>query len=207
MLIVDDHPMVRDGLAAVLGAEADLDVVATAGDVATACTEIDRTQPDVVVTDFQLPDGSGFDVSRHAVDAGARVLLISAVVDGSVVVDAVQAGCAGFVHKGHQTSELSAAVRTIAAGGAVFPATALRRLVRKAQPTVGSDLSDRELEVLRLLVRPMSVQQIATELFISIHTARNHLRSIMAKLDARSQLEVVVIAVRNGLIDLDPDDL
>ena len=207
VLIVDDHPMVRDGLAAVLAAEADLEVVATAGDVATARSEIDRTTPDVVVTDFQLPDGSGFDVvaqTRSTPDA--RVLLISAVVDGGVVLDAVRPGATASSTRATRRRELSAAVRTIAAGGAVFPATALRRLVRKEQPTVGSDLSERELEVLRLLARPMPVQQIATELFISVHTARNHLRSIMAKLDARSQLEAVVIAVRNGLIDLDPDD-
>lgn len=203
VVVVDDHPMVRDGLAVVLHAERDLDVVGAAGDVAEARAEITRARPDVVVTDYQLPDGSGLDVARHATEVGARVLLISAVVDGDVVIDAVDAGCAGFVHKGHQTRELAAAVRTIAAGGAVFPVTALRRIVRKEQPRVGADLSERELEVLRLLARPMTVNEIATELYISLHTARNHLRSIMAKLGARSQLEAVVTAIRAGVVDLD----
>ncbi len=203
VLIIDDHLMVRDGLAALLGGEADLDVVGVASDVAGARTEIDRCRPDVVVTDYQLPDGSGLDVVDVALDAGSRVLLISAVVDNSVMIDAVQAGCAGFVHKGHQTRELAAAVRTVAAGGVVFPASALRRLVRKEQPKVGADLSERELQVLRLLARPIPVHEIAAELFISVHTARNHLRSIMSKLGARSQLEAVVIAVRSGVIDLD----
>ncbi len=203
MLIVDDHPMVRDGLAAVLGSEPDLDVVGVASDVSGAQREIDRCRPDVVVTDYHLPDGSGLDVAELAVTAGSRVLLISAVVDGSVVVDAVQAGCAGFVHKGEQTRELATAVRTVAAGGAVFPASALRRLVRKEHPDIGADLSQRELEVLRLLARPIPVPEIAAELFISVHTARNHVRSIMSKLGARSQLEAVVIAVRGGVIDLE----
>ncbi len=202
MLIVDDHPMVRDGLAAVLGSETDIDVVGVASDVASARSAIDRLRPTVVVTDYQLPDGSGLDVAAAAAAIGCRVLLISAVVDGSVVVEAVSAGCDGFVHKGYETPELATAVRTVAAGGAVFPASALRRLVRQQQPAIGTDLSDRELEVLRLLAAPMPVQQIAAELYISVHTARNHLRSIMSKLDARSQLEAVVIAVRSGVIDL-----
>lgn len=202
MLIVDDHPMVRDGLAAVLDSEDDLDVIGVASDVAEARAELDRCPPEVVVTDYQLPDGSGLDVAAHAIERGARTLLISAVADGGVVIDAVRAGCAGFVHKGHATPELAAAVRTIAAGGAVFPASALRRLVRQDPPADRHDLSERELEVLRLLARPIPVQEIAAELFISLHTARNHVRSILAKLGARSQLEAVVIAVRSGIIDL-----
>lgn len=203
VVIVDDHPMVRDGLASVLGAEPDIEIMAVAGDVGDARAAIDRCRPEVVVTDYQLPDGSGLDVARFAGTLGARTLLISAVVDGSVVADAVEAGCTGFVHKGHQTAELAAAVRTIALGGAVFPADALGRLVLRERPRVGADLSARELEVLRLLAAAMPVRQIASELFISLHTARNHVRSIMAKLDARTQLEAVVVAARNGLIDLE----
>ncbi len=196
--------MVRDGLAAVLHTEADLDVVAVASDVAGARREIERFRPNVVVTDYQLPDGSGLDVATFAAEVGgSKVLLISAVVDGGVIVDAVQAGCSGFVHKGYETPELAQAVRTVAAGGVVFPASAMRRLVRTVRPAVGTDLTERELEVLRLLARPLPVNQIATELYISVHTARNHIRAVLTKLGARSQLEAVVIAVRQGVIDLD----
>jgi DNA-binding NarL/FixJ family response regulator len=203
VLVVDDHPMVRDGLAAVLRDEPDLEVVAVASDVAGAREEIERHRPDVVITDYLLPDGTGLDVARFATGAhGSKVLLISAVTDGSVIAGAVQAGCSGFVHKGLETPELAEAVRSAADGGAVFPASALRRLVREEQPRVGTDLTEREREVLRLLAHPMTATEIAEELHISFHTARNHVRAVLGKLHARSQLEAIVIAVRHGLIDL-----
>ncbi len=98
VLIVDDHPMVRDGLAAVLGGEADIDVVGVASDVAGARSAIEHLRPTVVVTDYQLPDGSGLDVAAAAAGAGCRWLLIAAVGVGGVGVVAVRAGCDGFVH-------------------------------------------------------------------------------------------------------------
>lgn len=203
VLVVDDHPMVRAGLAAVLQSEPDIDVVAVASDVAGACEELDRHRPDVVVTDYQLTDGTGFDVARFAArNHGSRVLLISAVVDGGVVGEAVEAGCSGFVHKGDESPELPQAVRSIALGGAVFPASTLRRLVRLERRTIGDDLTGREREVLRMLARPLTVNDIADALDISIHTARNHVRAVLGKLGARSQLEAVVIAVRHGVIDI-----
>jgi two-component system, NarL family, response regulator DevR len=204
VLIVDDHAMVRDGLVAVLDAEDDLAVVGSAGDVAAAGTLLVELRPDVLVTDYQLPDGTGLDLAAQSSAAGlaTMVLVISGIDDPSLIEEAVRAGCAGFLSKGRDTADLAAAVRSVADGTAVFPAAALRRVVRSPGRTLIEPLTDRELEVLQLLARPMSVAQIAEELYVSIHTARNHVRAVLAKLDAGSQLQAVVNAVRLGLVEI-----
>ncbi len=204
VLIVDDHAMVRDGLVAVLDAEDDLAVVGSAGDVAAAGTLLAELRPDVLVTDYQLPDGTGLDLAAQASAAGlaTMVLVISGIDDPSLIEEAVRAGCSGFLSKGRDTADLAAAVRSVADGTAVFPAAALRRVVRSPGRTLIEPLTDRELEVLQLLARPMSVAQIAQELYVSIHTARNHVRAVLSKLDAGSQLQAVVNAVRLGLVEI-----
>jgi DNA-binding NarL/FixJ family response regulator len=204
VVIVDDHAMVREGLVAVLAAEPEIDVVGTAADVAGAVREVRRHRPAVLVTDYQLPDGTGLDLADQVaeLDPPPSVLLISGIDRPSLIEEAVRAGCAGFVSKGRDTAELVDAVRAVAEGTAVFPAAALRRIVRVPDRRPGDDLTDRELEVLRLLAAPMSVNEIAGTLFVSIHTARNHVRSVLLKLGARSQLEAVVAAVKHGLIEI-----
>ena len=204
VLIVDDHAMVRDGLVAVLGAEDDLAVVGSAGEVAAAGALLVELRPDVLVTDYQLPDGTGLDLAAQAVAAGLPtvVLVISGIDKPAMIEEAVRAGCAGFLSKGRDTTDLAAAVRSIAEGTAVFPVAVLRRVVRAPERSLTDPLTDRETEVLQLLARPLSVAQIAAELFVSIHTARNHVRAVLAKLDASSQLEAVVNAVRLGLIEI-----
>jgi DNA-binding NarL/FixJ family response regulator len=204
VLIVDDHAMVRDGLVAVLDAEDDLDIVGAAGDVASATSMLAELRPDVLVTDYQLPDGTGFDLAAAVarLDLATMALVISGIDRPNLIEEAVRAGCAGFLGKGRDTADLAAAVRSVADGTAVFPAAALRRVVRAPQAMPIDPLTERELEVLALLARPMSVAEIAAELFVSIHTARNHVRAVLAKLDARSQLEAVVNAVRLGLVEI-----
>lgn len=204
VLIVDDHAMVRDGLVAVLAAEDDLDVVGAAGDVVTASALLRRLRPDVVVTDYQLPDGTGLELAELAAREGlpGSTLVISGIDRPALIDEAVRAGCAGFLGKGRDTADLAAAVRAVADGSAVFPAAALRRVVRTADRVLVDPLTERELEVLQLLARPMTVAEIAGELYVSIHTVRNHVRSVLTKLGAGSQLEAVVTAVRLGLVDI-----
>lgn len=204
VLIVDDHAMVRDGLVAVLAAEDDIDVVGAAGDVATASELLRRCRPDVVVTDYQLPDGTGLELAELAIreDLPGSTLVISGIDRPALIDDAVRAGCVGFLGKGRDTADLAAAVRAVADGAAVFPAAALRRVVRTADRVLVDPLTERELEVLQLLTRPMTVAEIAEELIVSIHTVRNHVRSVLTKLGAGSQLEAVVTAVRLGLVDI-----
>jgi DNA-binding NarL/FixJ family response regulator len=204
VLIVDDHAMVRDGLVAVLDAEDDLTVVGAAADVRGATASLAELRPDVLVTDYQLPDGTGFDLAAAVTRMGldTMTLVISGIDRPNLIEEAVRAGCAGFLGKGRDTADLAAAVRAVADGTAVFPAAALRRVVRAPSAMPVDPLTDRELEVLRLLARPMSVAEISSELYVSIHTARNHVRAVLAKLRAGSQLEAVVTAVRLGLVEI-----
>lgn len=204
VLVVDDHEMVRDGLAAVMQAAGDIDVVGQTGTVSEALDLMTSEAPDVVVTDYQLSDGLGLEIARAAAAAElpAAVLLISGVDRPGLIDEAVQAGCVGFLSKGRGLDELVDAVRAVAGGAAVFPADALRRVVRGTPVTSDFGLTDREMQVLEMLTRPLTVEELADELVISVHTARNHVRSVLMKLQARSQLEAVVLAVRHDLVEI-----
>ena len=132
---------------------------------------------------------------------GAAVLMISGFRDEATVTAAIEAGCSGFISKGLEVADLVTAIHTVANGTAVFPASLLSQISRRRreQPK-GETLTEREHEVLRLLAEAMSVDDIAADLGLSVHTVRNHVRSILTKLQARSQLEAVVEGVRTGLV-------
>ena len=208
VLVVDDHQMMAESLAAVLGSEADVEVVGVAATAAEGFDAATTLTPDVVLMDFRLPDGDGAGATeaiRQALPA-VQVVMLSGYVDDATLSRAVNAGCAGFVHKTADVDTLLDAVRRADAGEPVFSADDLSRLVRHlhddARP-VGSDLTTRELEVLQLLAEGATTERLAEQLFISKHTARSHVRNILAKLDAHSKLEAVAIAARAGIVSID----
>jgi DNA-binding NarL/FixJ family response regulator len=209
VLLVEDHAMVARGLEASLADEPDLEVVGIATTVDDGVLRFRQLSPDVVVMDFRLPDGDGTEATRRirAIDADAAVLLLTGADDPGVVSAALDAGCSGFVSKGRDLDDLTSAIRAVARGAAVFPAGLLNRALSPEPPSTGTgaDLTAREREVLGLLADGRSTEEIGTELFLSLHTVRNHVRNILTKLHARTKLEAVVIAARAGIVDLRPE--
>ena len=207
VLLVDDHVVVAQGLSAAFGGVDDVDVVAIADGFTRAVEVMTTTELDVVITDHQLGDGFGAalaDVAAGMAD-GPAVLVFTGMRPGPVVEAALRHGCAGVVMKTQPFDEVVAALRAVAFGAAVFPAGLLASLHGAAEPV--HTLTAREMEVLDLMARAVPVNEMAATLFISPHTARNHVKQILSKLDARSQLEAVVIAHRRGLVSIEGPDV
>ena len=205
VLVVDDHQMFTEGLVKVLGEASDVAVVATASSVAGAVEAAKLHTPDVVLMDFELSDGDGAKATQLIKEdmPTTKVVMLTSFTDESVLVAAIEAGCSGFVTKHKAVDEVVAAVRAAFEGEALISPSMLARLLpklRRSSRGLGSDLTPRELEVLKLLAEGMSNSAIAEKLVISLHTVRNHVQSIIMKLQAHSKLEAVTIAVRESII-------
>ena len=208
VLLVDDHPLFLDGVTAALAGDPDLAVVGTAGDGASALAQAAALEPDVVLMDLNLPDGSGVDATRELLASRPtlRVLVMTMSNDDDAVVAAMRAGARGYVVKGAGRDDLLHAVRTVAAGGAVFSPGVADRLGAffsglAAQPgrEVFPQLTEREREVLELLARGYDNRRIARELFLSDKTVRNHVSNVLARLDAPDRAEAILRARRAGM--------
>ena len=201
---MDDHEVFGVSLARALGDEPDLEIVGVATSAATAL-ELCTDDVDVVLCDFRLGDGDGIALTRSLVAAHAavRVVMLTASNDEAVLASALEAGCSGFVTKSEPLDMVLAAVRGAAIGEAVITPALLARLL----PRLGGrpkgrnpDLSPREREVLVLVARGGTNQQIADELMVSRDTVRNHVASVLAKLGVNSKLQAAAVAVQRGLI-------
>lgn len=207
VLIVEDHEMVAEGLSAALSAESDLEVVGQVATVADALEATGELEPDVVLADYQLPDGTGADVARqvHEHVADVPVVMLTGAGHDEIVAEAVQSGCAGFLDKSRPVRDVAAAVRAVADGEAFFDprelASALDR-VRHPRRAGSAELTPREHEVLGLLAHGLGTREIAERLYLSHHTVRNHVRNVLAKLGAHSKLEAVTIAAREGIVSV-----
>ena len=205
VLIIDDHEVLASSLAMVLDDEPDLKSVGVAGSLEKARALIATTAPDVILLDHRLPDGDGVAAigELRALRPSAQIVVLTASAADHVLVAAIEAGASGFVSKSRSLEELTAAVRAAATGEAVISpemlARLLPRLQRHGRPRP-SDLTEREREVLGLLADGLSNAAIAEQLFVSVHTVRNHIANLSAKLGAHSKLEVLSIAVRDGLL-------
>lgn len=201
VLIVDDHPVFRDGLAGLLATVPDVEVVGTAGTAEEALTAVRQAAPDVVLMDINLPGTSGVEATRQTtqISPATAVLVISMVDDDDSVFAAMAAGARGYVLKGASAAEITAALRTIASGGAVFGAGVASRLLartpaRTPAPTQPDDLTTREREVLDLLADGASNQQIARSLGLSLKTVQNHVSKILDKLQAADRTQAALRA-------------
>jgi DNA-binding NarL/FixJ family response regulator len=203
VFVVDDHRMFTQAVAAALDDQDDMEVVDTVGSLGDARRRLQSTEVDIILLDQRLPDGQGTHAAAElrAIQPGARVVLVTAAAEPSVLSEALAAGCAGFVTKGDSIEELAAAVRAAATGATSVSSGMLGRLTGgAARPESLNSLTPRETAVLLCLADGLSNEEISKRLFISIHTLRNHVQSIIGKLGAHSKLEAVSIAIRKGLI-------
>ncbi|MFC5829793.1 response regulator [Nonomuraea insulae] len=206
LVLVEDHAMVAEAIGLALGRAPGIEVVAQAGTIAGALADAGRCQPDVVVLDRRLPDGDGIAAIERLAAAApkTRVLVLTGEATVSVAARVVAAGGAGLVVKSSRLGELETAVREVAAGGVVFapgllPGVLARLTGRSGH--VGSALTARERETLLLLAEGASTHEISDRLGVARNTARNHVQHVLEKLGARSKLEAVAFARRDGLLD------
>ncbi|MGH8940443.1 MAG: response regulator, partial [Actinomycetes bacterium] len=184
LLIVDDHGMFADSLRVALAAESDFEVVGTAASLAQARGLVVSTDPDVVLLDHRLPDGLGVDSigDLKSLRPQVQVVVLTAAAEDSMLVAATEAGCAGFILKTSPLEELIAAVRTAAAGEIMVSSDLLARLLNRLhhqREKSPSDLTAREREILQLIGEGLTNSAIATRLFISVNTVRNHVQSLL----------------------------
>ncbi len=205
VLIVDDHEILTSSLALVLDSQPGVTTVGVAGTLARAKAMMATTAPDVVLLDHRLPDGDGVAAIKdlRAIRPSAGIVILTASAADHVLVAAIEAGAAGFVSKTRGLSEVTAAVRAAASGESVISPEMLARLLPRLQrggSANRSELTEREREVLSLLADGLSNAAIADKLTVSVHTVRNHISNLSAKLGAHSKLEALSIAVRDGLL-------
>ncbi|GAA2116950.1 response regulator transcription factor [Nocardioides bigeumensis] len=200
-LIVDDHELVRHGLATVFEAHG-FDVVGQAGTVAEALAIFERTTPDAVVTDLQLPDGTGLDIVRavRRSHASTGLVIVTMHSGDEQIFAAMEAGASAFVGKDAPSTEVVQAARHAIASPRSFMSTGLVGAVMRRTDTTSSRLSDREMEVLVLLADGLGTSSIASRLYMSDSTVKSHIAQIYTKLGASNRAQALVTAMRRGLL-------
>jgi DNA-binding NarL/FixJ family response regulator len=202
--VVDDHPIVRQGLVSALDDENDFDVVGSAGDAGEALALVRRYQPDVMLLDLELPDRNGVLAIPDLLEAGRdlKVLVFTAYDTDERVLRAIQAGAKGYLLKGATINELALAIRAVAAGeSALAPRVAAKLVSAMRSPRDGGQLTARERQVLNLISQGLASKQIALSLGISERTVKFHTTSLLRKLDADNRAQAVAVAAQRGLLE------
>lgn len=203
LLLTDDHPIVRDGLGAVLELQPDMEVVGEAGDGPSAVAKAKELKPDVVLMDLQLPGFSGAEATRQilADSPDTRVLILTAYDSDEGILEAVRAGASGYLLKGAHRNELVQAIRVVAAGGSLLqPALVARLLAHRTPEGTHETLTEREHEVLRLVVDGLRNKEISDRLGIAERTVKFYTGIIFQKLGVTSRTEAAAAALKQGLV-------
>ena len=202
LLIVDDHPVVRDGLRGMFAGDAEFEVVGEAGDGAAAVTAATKFHPDVILMDLRMPGVDGATAIRQLAERGvtSRVLVLTTYDTDGDVVPAIEAGVTGYLLKDSPRAELLRAVRAAYRGESVLASSVAARLMSQMREPAHEALSDRELEVLTLVSRGLTNRAAAARLFISEATLKTHLLHIYAKLEVNDRAAAVATAFERGLL-------
>ncbi len=213
ILIADDHALMRDGIRRVLEREADFEVVAEAEDGKEAIVLTESLRPDIAIIDIAMPNVDGIEATKQikALCPGTAVLILTAYDADEFVFGLVEAGAAGYLLKSVQSQELIQAIRAIRAGESVLHPSITRKVLdhfvhslsKPEEQTPPEMLTERELEVLRLVAKGLSNKEIGEELILSVRTVQGHLGTIFSKLAVSSRTEAVVRAMREGWVTLD----
>lgn len=212
VLIADDQALVREGLRMILEAQEDIEVVGEAADGLDALQLVPEFEPDLVLMDIRMPKLDGIAATRRLLaraDPGPRILMLTTFGEDRYVYEAMRAGASGFLLKDAERRHLLHAVRVVAAGDELLDPAITRRLIEELSqrpprvdglPAELQELSERELEVMRLVARGLSNSEIASELVVSGATVKSHVASILRKLDLRDRVQIVIRAYESGLV-------
>jgi DNA-binding NarL/FixJ family response regulator len=216
-MIVDDHALFRRGLEMVLAAEPDIELVSEASDGAEAVEKAGETLPDIVLMDIRMPRSSGIEACRALKDVvpSAKIVMLTISDEEEDLFEAIRAGASGYLLKDIPLDEVADTVRAVDGGQSLINPSMAGKLLTEFATLAGREaaseppqqvpaprLTDREMQVLKLIARGMNNRDIAKELFISENTVKNHVRNILEKLQIHSRMEAVMVAVREKLIEL-----
>jgi DNA-binding NarL/FixJ family response regulator len=212
VIVVDDQELFRRGLVMLLGVEPDIEVVGEAGDGVTATDLAVGTMPDVVLLDVRMPKRSGLQACMRIKEEvpSARIIMLTVSDEEHDLYEAVKNGASGYLLKDSSIEEVAQAIRVVAEGQSLISPSMAIKLIDEFKEMSRTDreqvptprLTERELEVLRLVARGLNNREAAKELFISENTVKNHVRNILEKLQLHSRMEAVMYAVREKLLDI-----
>ncbi|MFF4272074.1 response regulator [Streptomyces sp. NPDC001536] len=213
VVVADDQELVRSGFSMILEAQADIEVVAEAGDGAEAVAAVQRHTPDVLLLDIRMPVMDGLDAARLVcAQSACKVVMLTTFDLDEYVYEALYAGASGFLLKDVRRDDLVHAVRVVAAGDSLLAPAVTRRLVadivKRRREEAAADvtpqrldvLTAREVETLRMLARGLSNAEIASALFVSEHTVKTHVSNVLSKLGLRDRVQAVICAYETGLV-------
>jgi DNA-binding NarL/FixJ family response regulator len=203
VLLVDDHDLIRQGLARAFERQDDFEVCGQAASVAEGIRQFTALEPEVVITDVRLPDGLGFELVRSIRETGhdTGVVVLTMYAGDDQLFNALEAGASAFVSKDAPAGEVVAAARHARVSPHSFAAADLPGAMKRKMTPVGPQLTQRETEVLKLLARGFSVSAIARSIFVSDSTAKTHISKIYEKLGASNRADAIMKAVRSRLLD------
>jgi DNA-binding NarL/FixJ family response regulator len=213
VLVADDQSMVRAGFRMLLASDPDIEVVAEASNGLEAVEKATRLRPTVVLMDIRMPELDGLEATRRilAADDKARVLILTTFDLDEYVYEALRAGASGFVLKDDPPEQLLAAIHVVAGGDALLSPAVTKHVIREftriphsAPPKEVGSLTERELEVFRLIARGLSNAEIGRELYITETTVKTHITHILMKLNLRDRVQAVVLAYEAGLVEPEP---
>jgi two-component system NarL family response regulator len=202
ILIVDDHPVIRSGLTSMLGTKPDLEIAAAASSGAEALSILEREQVDILLLDLRMPGMSGIDVLRalHGKPSSPRTIILSTYEMDEDIYRAVQAGARGYLIKSTSQDEIVDAIKTVHSGTLYLP----RHIAQRLTERIGrQELTPREIEILEMLAKGLTNKEIGKVFGISENTARNHVNSIIQKLEVSDRTEAATTALLRGIIQFD----
>ena len=210
VLVADDQSLVRAGFRMLLGGEPDIEVVAEASTGLEAVAKVERFKPTLVLMDIRMPEMDGIEATRQilAREGAPRILILTTFALDEYIYDALNAGASGFVLKDDPPEALLAAVRTVAAGESLLSPEVTKRVIaqfsrlpRPTKPAGYDELTEREVEIFRLLAEGLSNAEISSRLVITDSTVKSHITHILQKLNLRDRVQLVVLAYQAGLVE------